>query len=75
MEHELAMNAGSRFMIILARSLIGLSFLALLGAWGTQATGNAISGFSQEHLFNDATVLALLGIACFIDAFWHTKGR
>lgn len=57
--------------VYLARALIGLAFLALVAAWVTQLPGSTLLGMSQQHLFNDATVLALLGIAIFVDAFWH----
>jgi len=59
--------------VYLARLLILLAFLALLGAWVTQLTGGTLLGMDQRHLFNDAIVLALLGIALFIDAFWHAR--
>lgn len=69
------MNAttAGRQTIYLARLLIVLAFLALLGAWVTQLTGSTLMGMDQQHLFNDAIVLALLGIALFIDAFWHAR--
>jgi len=28
---------------------------------------------SQQHLFNDAMVLALLGLGMFLDALWHAR--
>lgn len=28
---------------------------------------------TQQHLFSDATVLALLGIGMFLDALWHAR--
>lgn len=55
------------------RMTIGLSFLALLGAWYTQLVGSNLLGMSQDHLFSDATVLALLGIAGLIDAQLHSQ--
>lgn len=64
-------RSAGRFFVGLARVLVGLSFLALFGAWVTQATGGQIFGLTQQHLFSDATVLALLGICCFVDAWWH----
>lgn len=30
-------------------------------------------GMSQQHLFNDAIALALLGMGMFVDAFWHAR--
>lgn len=53
------------------RIAILLSFLSLLGAWFTQLSGSDLLGMSQSHLFSDATVLALLGIAGLIDAQVH----
>lgn len=50
-----------------------LSSLSLLGAWYTQLTGSTLLGLSQSHLFSDATVLALLGIAGLVDAQVHAQ--
>ena len=61
------------FFVYLGRVFFALAFLALLGAWLTQATGGAILGFSQQHLYNDAIVLSLFGIGMFIDALWHAR--
>lgn len=63
----------ARRAVYVARVLIALAFLALLGAWVSQVTGGTFLGLTQQHLFNDATALALLGIAVFIDAFWHGR--
>lgn len=51
-----------------------LAFLALVGAWITQLSGQPLLGMSQQHLFNDAIVLALLGIGSLLDSLCHTKG-
>lgn len=59
--------------VYIGRLLIALAFLALLGAWITQLTGGTLLGMSQQHLFSDAIALALLGIAVFLDAFWHVR--
>ena len=59
--------------VTIGRILLTLAFLALLGAWLTQLTGGPILSFTQQHLFNDAIALALLGIGCFLDAFWHAR--
>jgi len=59
--------------VYIGRLLIALAFLALLGAWITQLTGGTLLGMSQQHLFSDAIALALLGIAVFLDAFWHAR--
>lgn len=67
-----SMTAG-RPTVYVARVLIALAFLALGGAWITQLTGRTLLGMSQQHLFNDAGTLALLGIALFVDAFWHAR--
>jgi hypothetical protein len=61
------------FFVYLGRVFFALAFLALLGAWLTQATGGAILSFSEQHLFNDAIVLSLFGIGMFIDALWHAR--
>lgn len=53
--------------------LVFVSFLTLFGAWITQVTGTAFLGMTQQHFFNDAMTLALLGIAAFIDGFWHAR--
>lgn len=65
-------TSGTR-TVYLGRLFIALAFFALLGAWITQLTGGTLLGMGQQHLFNDATVLALLGIALFLDAFWHAR--
>ena len=57
----------------LGRIVLFLSLLALLGAWYTQLTGSDLLGMSQTHLFNDAIVLALLGIAGLMDAQLHIQ--
>lgn len=63
----------ARPAIYIARLLIALACLALGGAWVTQLTGAPLLGMTQQHFFSDATVLALLGIALFADAFWHAR--
>lgn len=59
--------------VTIGRVLPTFSFFALLGAWTAQLTGGSILGFAQQHLFNDAIALALLGIGCLLDAFWHAR--
>ena len=66
-------NAPGRRTVYLARVFVALALLALGGSWITQLTGGTILGMSQQHFFSDATVLALLGIAFFIDAYWHSQ--
>jgi hypothetical protein len=51
-----------------------LGLAALLGAWITQLTQRPLFGMSQEHLFNDAIVLVLVGIASLLDSLVHSKG-
>ena len=69
------MNAptAARIAVYIGRILFALALLALLGAWLTQLTGAPLLGMSQQHLFSDATVLALLGIGMFLDALWHAR--
>ena len=67
------LTTAGRPTVYLARFLVVLALLALFGAWATQLTGRTLLGVDQQHFFNDATVLALLGIAFFIDAFWHAR--
>lgn len=57
----------------IGRLLLGLGFLSLLGAWLTQLTGQLLLGLSQQHLFNDAMALSLLGIGALIDARLHSQ--
>lgn len=55
------------------RFLLGFGFVALIGAWITQVTGNTLFGLSQTHLFADATILSLLGIGMLIDGRLHKE--
>lgn len=57
----------------IGRILLIVGFLALLGAWWTQITGQTLWGLFQAHLFSDATVLSLLGIGAFLDAKLHSQ--
>lgn len=63
----------SVFFVGLGRIAIALSVFALLCAWVSQFTGGDLFGLSQEHLFNDATILALLGIAFLLDGMIHKQ--
>lgn len=63
----------STLAIGLGRLALTVSFLSLLGAWFTQVSGSLLFGMSQQHLFNDAIVLALIGIAGLIDGVIHNK--
>lgn len=66
-------NKTTPTFVYLGRILLTLAFFALLGAWLTQLTGGALLGFTQQHLFSDAIVLALLGIGSFLDVLAFTK--
>jgi hypothetical protein len=66
-------TADVRFFVSVGRVFGALAFLALLGAWLSQAIGGSVMGMSQQHLFNDAIALALLGILCLVDALLHQK--
>jgi peptidoglycan/LPS O-acetylase OafA/YrhL len=66
----MAMAAFFRYM---GRFFLALAFLALISAWMLQLSGTTLLGVTQEHLFNDAIVLALLGIGLLIDALTQSK--
>jgi hypothetical protein len=66
-------TSGARVTVYTGGVLLTLAFLALPGAWVTRLTGGTLFGLGQQHLFNDATVLALLGIGMFLDALWHAR--
>lgn len=59
--------------IYLGRFFGLLALCALVGAWVTQLTGGTLLGMSQQHLFNDAIVLALFCIAGLLDGLLHSK--
>ena len=59
--------------ISLGRFFGALAFLALIGAWITQLTSRPLFGMSQQHLFNDAIVLALFSISGLPDGLVHSK--
>jgi len=67
-------SGNARLHVYIGRCLLTLALLALLGAWATQLLGDPVQGMSQQHLFSDATVLALLGIGSFLDALYHANG-
>jgi hypothetical protein len=66
-------NSTARLFVLVEMGLLMLAFFALIGAWISEVTGGPILGLGQQHLYNDAVVLALLGIGCFLDAQWHAK--
>ncbi len=63
----------ARTAVIVGRSLCTLALLSLIGAWVTQLTGAPLLGEGQAHLFSDATVFALLGIASLLDGLIHLR--
>ncbi len=67
-------NVRAASLVIAAGRVFGaLAFLALLGAWITQLTARPLFGMSQQHLFNDAIVLALFSISMLLDGLLHSK--
>lgn len=62
-------------MVVIGRIFLGLAFLAVVTAWVSEMRGGPVFGLSQQHLFGDATVMALLGIGAMVDAFWHARNR
>ena len=63
----------ARLAVYIGRIFFTLALLALIGAWITQLNNDRVFGMTQQHLFYDAMVLALLGIGSFLDAFWHAR--
>lgn len=61
------------FFVNLGRLFIAFALLALFGAWVTEFRPGPLFGMTQEHLFNDAQTLALIGIAFLLDSLLHTK--
>ncbi len=59
----------------IGRIFLALSFLALVGAWLNQLNSFSPLGMTQQHMFNDAMVLGLLGIGMLIDAAFHKADR
>lgn len=70
MEHQSA----ARKAVYAARIAVLLAVAALFGAWISQVRGGTLLGMSQQHLFNDAIALGVVGIALFADAYWHGRG-
>jgi hypothetical protein len=62
---------GARIMTAIGRALLALAFLSLLGAWIAAVRGGPVLWATEQHAFNDAIVLALLGIACLLDGIVH----
>ncbi|MGI8735023.1 MAG: hypothetical protein ACR2LM_17180 [Pyrinomonadaceae bacterium] len=63
----------TKVSLYLGRTFGLLAFLALLGAWITQLTGRPLFGMNQQHLFNDAMVLALFSIGMLLDGLLHSR--
>ena len=63
----------SAFFVNIGRLALTVSFLSLLSAWWTQLSGGLFLGMNQQHLFSDATVLALIGIGSLVDGIIHQK--
>ena len=63
----------AKTFVNLGRFLSLLSFIAFMLTWVTGLTGGTILGRTEEHLFNDAIVLALLSIVCLLDGYIHSK--
>lgn len=61
-----------RIAATIGRVAIMLGVLALIGAWFAQLSENGLR-FTQEHLFSDAIVLMLLGIAFLVDSLLHAR--
>ena len=70
---ETSGGSGASAMVWIGRVFLLLSFAALIGAWLSETGDREFLGLSQQHLFSDAIVLALLGIASMLDAFWHAR--
>lgn len=64
----------AKFFTASARVVLSLAFLALLSAWIAASRDGSFLGFSEQHLFNDAIVLSLLGIAGLLDGILHRQG-
>lgn len=46
--------------------------LALVGAWVAGESGTVL-GFSQQHLYNDAIVLTLIGVSALVCAILYLQ--
>lgn len=67
-------NHTARFFIYVGRLLITLAILALFGAWATQWRSGPFFGMDQQHFFNDAIALSLIGGGFLLDGLLHSKG-
>ena len=66
--------SSTRFFATAGRVSLTLATITLLAAWVSELTGGSVAGLSQQHLFNDATVLGIVGVAGLLDALLHSKG-
>lgn len=66
------MKSSALTVVTLARVILAAAILALAGAWVTEIIDAPLFGLSQQHLFSDATALALIAIAFFVEAIIHT---
>jgi len=63
-----------RTAVWIGRAFGFFALLALVGAGITQVTGGTLLTMTQEHLFAEAQVLALLCIAGLVDGLVHLNG-
>lgn len=69
-----ATDAAGRKTVVVARTILVLAALALLGAWLSELRDDRmLFGLTQLHLFHDAMALALISIAVFADAYFHLR--
>lgn len=69
------MNKKARFFFVLGRIFLALAILALIAAWTCSMTAGLMFGMGEQHFFNDAIVLALLGIGSLFVGFLYTKAH
>ena len=62
----------SHLALVCARTLWIAALIALIGA-GIADLRGSLFGLGAAHLFSDATVLALLSLGMFADAWWHAR--
>lgn len=68
-----SINKKAWFFIYAGRLLLTLAILALFGAWITQLKAGPLLGMGQQHFFNDAIALAVIGIGLLFDGWLHSK--
>jgi hypothetical protein len=67
-------NRTARFFVSAGRVLLTLAFVTLLGAWLAEFRDGSFAGLTQQHLFNDALALGILGVGGLLDGLLHSKG-